>query len=322
MTYLFLNFFTSLNFLTFIIFLYTPRMNIRPLPLALSLTFALSFAACSSQGEARTPLQATTASSAKTLQANAEARATKRASSISSIASTFSSSSRSILPPRDDLPIPILVYHHIRKQEGWSKSTWSWKMTVTPETFEKQMKWLKDHNYESIDLDTYVAIRKKELRGPEKPVVITFDDNNLNAYENGVPVMGKYGFTATFYQITNHLKNPNMIDENRTKDLINRGFDIQSHTVSHTVLPTVSSDRLKNELSDSKKILEELTGKPIRHLCYPGTAHNQKVRDAAKAAGYITGTIMDPRISTAKDDLMKLPRIMMTDDTNLQNYLP
>ena len=79
---------------------------------------------------------------------------------------------------------------------------------------------------------------------------------------------------------------------------------------------------LKWELDESKRILEELTGKPVKHLAYPGTAHNQRVRDAAKAAGYETATIMDPTWMDQSDDWMKWPRIMMTDDTNLEKALP
>jgi hypothetical protein len=60
----------------------------------------------------------------------------------------------------------------------------------------------------------------------------------------------------------------------------------------------------------------------VRSVAYPSTAHNKTVRDAAKAADYTTGTIMDPRAATAKDDLFKLPRIMMRDDTKLAKVLP
>ena len=195
-------------------------------------------------------------------------------------------------------------------------------MTVSPDVFAKHMQWLKDKNYTTINLDQLVAIREGRMLSPEKPVVITFDDNNLNAYETGVPIMEQFGVTATFYQITNHLTNKNAIDAERTKDLAARGFSIQSHTLSHPVLTNVPMDRLTNELRESKRMLEELTGKPVLHIAYPGTAHNQKVRDAAKAAGYVTGSIMDPITFTEKSDLFKLPRIMMTDETNLAKVLP
>jgi peptidoglycan/xylan/chitin deacetylase (PgdA/CDA1 family) len=250
-------------------------------------------------------------------------RRTQRTKVMSSRPAVSSSSSSSVTPvPLTQYKIPILVYHHVRPQQGWAKSTWSWKMTVTPETFEKQMKWLTEHHYTGVDLDTFVQIVRGEIQGPVKPVVITFDDNNLNAYDAGLPILKKYNQKAVFYIITNKLKNKDTIDEERIRNLVAEGMSIQSHTVSHPVLTQVDNARLDAELLESKKTLEALMGKPVLHLAYPGTTHNQRVRDRAKALGYVTATIMDPRPVTEKDDFMKLPRIMMTDDTNLEKVLP
>jgi len=137
-----------------------------------------------------------------------------------------------------------------------------------------------------------------------------------------VPLMEKYGITATFYQIAGKLDSTGTIDREKTLDLIRRGFDIQSHTMTHRVLPALAVDQIDWELQESKRILEELTGKPIRHVAYPGTSHNATVRERAKLAGYTTGTLMDPREVTKESDYFKWPRIMMTDDTNLEKVLP
>lgn len=218
--------------------------------------------------------------------------------------------------------IPILVYHHVREQEGWSHDTWSWKMTVAPSFFEKHLQHMVAQGYTSIDLDSLVAIMEGRMAGPLKPVVLTFDDNNLNAYEAGVPLMEKYGITATFYQIADKLDSATTIDREKTLDLLRRGFDIQSHTMTHRVLTGLSVEQMDWELKESKRILEELTGKPINHVAYPGTAHNATVRERTKLAGYVTGTLMDPRYVTEGADYYKLPRIMMTDETNLSKVLP
>ena len=195
-------------------------------------------------------------------------------------------------------------------------------MSVSPKKFAEQVQWMTDHNYTAIDLTTYVKIMKGELRGPEKPVVITFDDNQLSQYEIAFPLLKKSGQVGVFYLITNNLKNPQMLDSKRAKEMSDAGMDMESHTLSHVVLTNVNAARLDGELRDSKKLIESITGKPVLHVAYPGTAHNKTVRDHTKAAGYTTGTIMDPRPATPKDDFYKLPRIMMTDDSNLGKVLP
>jgi peptidoglycan/xylan/chitin deacetylase (PgdA/CDA1 family) len=226
------------------------------------------------------------------------------------------------MQPPTNVHIPILVYHHIRQQEGWSPATWSWKMTVSPEVFEKQMQWLADRSYTAVNLDTLVEIVEGERVGPLKPVVITFDDNQLNSYENGLPILERYGHTAVFYLITNRLDQSNVINRERALDLLARGMDVQSHTVTHAGLTSLSVAQVDWQLQESKRVLEELTGRPVRHVAYPLTAHNATVRARAQAAGYVTGTIMDPRPVTDGFDLLKLPRIMMTDTTDLERTLP
>lgn len=224
--------------------------------------------------------------------------------------------------PLTDYEVPILVYHHVRAQEGWGKTTWSWKMTVTPQTFERDMQYLADKGYNTITLSELTSAIRGETWLPEKPVVITFDDNNLSQYDVALPIMEKHGQRAVFYLIAKYLDSANMVNRERALALQAKGHEIASHTMTHRALTGLNDEDLKWELEESKRVLEELTGRPIKHLAYPGTAHNQRVRDATKAAGYETATIMDPRTLTEEHDWMKWPRIMMTDDTNLEKTLP
>lgn len=195
-------------------------------------------------------------------------------------------------------------------------------MSVSPKDFEKQLRWLEDHGYTTIALDSFVAIMRGQAPGPAKPVVITFDDNNATQYTVAFPMLQKHKQIAVFYLVTNRLDNKDFIIRKQVKEMAAAGMDIQSHTVTHATLTALAFAKLDRELTESKRILEELTGRPIRHIAYPSTAYNKTVRERAAKAGYATGTIMDPRRATAKDDLLKLPRIMMTDGTNLAKVLP
>ncbi len=230
----------------------------------------------------------------------------------------FAASSAS---PQPSVRIPILVYHHIRETKSYPKSTWSYKMSVSPKVFEKHMAWIKEHGYTTVTLDQ-AADMLRGKSGPEKPVVITFDDNNRTQYTLAFPVLKKNNQIGVFYLIANRLKNRSFIVEEEVKVMSEAGMDIESHTVTHSTLTALSLKRLDQELLDSKKTLEALMGRRIYHVAYPSTAQNKTVREHTAAAGYTTGTIMDPRVATVKDDFFKLPRIMMTDETNLQKVLP
>ncbi len=225
-----------------------------------------------------------------------------------------------IVNPKPDT-IPILVYHHVRPQEGWPKSTWSWKLTVSPHKFDEQLEYLSSNGYTTISMQQLVDILDGATP-PPKPVVITFDDNNLNQYTSAYPSLQKYGHTAVFYLITNLLNNDNYVNAERALEMYNAGMDIQSHTHTHSDMRTLSASQIEYELTESKRLLEELLGNSVQHVAYPLTSHNEHVRTTVKSTGYDTGTIMDPRRATFETDRYKIPRILMTDDTNPVNYLP
>lgn len=289
---------------------------------ALTLLFSLTLAGCVTESEARrietfgamssVSVSSTVASVANSSESSAKSVASKPAPMPPSAPAT----------PPTELNVPILVYHHVRPTSGYPKETWSYKMSVSPNVFETQMQWLLDHGYTTVTLTTLAEMRAGTRLGPTKPVVVTFDDNQMSAYDLALPVLVKNKQTAVFYLITNRLEKQDSIGADEIPKLVEAGMEIGSHTVTHSDLVRVSDAQLKTEMADSRTALETVTGTPVLHLAYPLTSQNQRVRDAAQAAGYLTATVMDPRNSTMKDSTWKLPRIMMTDDTNLARTLP
>ena len=65
-----------------------------------------------------------------------------------------------------------------------------------------------------------------------------------------------------------------------------RGVAIGSHAVSHPHLTTLSEDDLRRELNESKEEIEDRLGRPCEDLAYPYGEHDERVRAAARAAGY------------------------------------
>lgn len=70
------------------------------------------------------------------------------------------------------------------------------------------------------------------------------------------------------------------------------GMDVQSHTVTHRVLQTLSPQMLDEELAGSRRVLEAVIGAPVRSISYPvgrpikGAPH---IATAVRAAGYELG---------------------------------
>jgi peptidoglycan/xylan/chitin deacetylase (PgdA/CDA1 family) len=84
-----------------------------------------------------------------------------------------------------------------------------------------------------------------------------------------------------------------------------RGVRIGSHGVSHPHLTRLSDAELGRELEDSKAEIEAELGRPCRELAYPYGEHDERVRAAARAAGYDRAYALRGR----KGDAYALPRV-------------
>ena len=76
------------------------------------------------------------------------------------------------------------------------------------------------------------------------------------------------------------------------RELARAGMTIGSHTVSHPNLPSLTATEAFSELAESKRLLEEITGEPVRHVSYPGGPESgrpiftRETMELAQRAGY------------------------------------
>lgn len=205
---------------------------------------------------------------------------------------------------------PVLAYHHI--SYTWPQNSYY----VSPKIFDSQMKYLKDNGYQVISLDLFYDAFKNSGELPEKPVVLTFDDGNADQYTKALPILKKYNYTATFFIKLNNIGKGGMSWE-QIKTLAKEGMIIGSHTVNHDNLTRLSDKQLRYELTESKKVLEEKLGAPVKYLCYPGGAYSAKVIDAAKDAGYLAAVATKHKVYQEYRDensLYTIPRVHIDDE--------
>jgi peptidoglycan/xylan/chitin deacetylase (PgdA/CDA1 family) len=85
---------------------------------------------------------------------------------------------------------------------------------------------------------------------------------------------------------------------------------IGSHTHTHALLDREDDERLREELSRSRAVLEAGLGRPVRHLAYPDGRFNLRVARAVAAAGYdFAYSICDHSVEAAP--LLTIPRVML-----------
>ncbi len=158
--------------------------------------------------------------------------------------------------------VPVLMYHAIDHND---KAT---KLSVSPESFEAQMKFLHKNRYNVVTLDRLISYIRNKEKIPSKTLAITFDDGYYNNYQYAYPVLKKYNIPATIFIIVGRVGQSGYVGWKEIKEMSDSGvITIGSHTLSHKWLPSLGTRDLRNELASSKATLEEKTGKPVSALC-------------------------------------------------------
>ncbi len=176
--------------------------------------------------------------------------------------------------------VPILLYHHIQESESPSR------YRVPPQKFEQQIKLLHDWGYTTISTELLVQAITTGAELPPRPIIITFDDGDVDVYENAFPIMEKYGFTGVFYLVSNYIGQPNYITVEQIQQMAAAGWEIGSHSLNHLDL-IKNADRQREEIVQSKEQLEAMLGVPVRTFAYPFGRAGQAARDYVKFAQYI-----------------------------------
>ena len=175
---------------------------------------------------------------------------------------------------------PILMYHRVENLPGVCN------LSVSAETFERQMEFLKVHRYHVIPLAELLDRIKTGKSIAPKTIVITFDDGFLDNIENAFPILRKMNFPAVVFIITNNINKKGWLAEEDLRILDQAGVSVGSHTVHHAHLPDLKPDQIFFELRDSKRRLEEILGHPVTLLSYPSGGYNSQIQDIARKLGY------------------------------------
>lgn len=185
--------------------------------------------------------------------------------------------------------VPILMYHSIDEH---SKSS---KLSVSPESFARQMKFLHDNNYNVVTLEKAVSYILKKEKPPARTIAVTFDDGFENNYTVAYPVLKKYNIPATMFVIVNRVGSPGFVNWEEVREMADSGLiTIGNHTKVHFWLLGLDDRFLREEVIDSKKILEEKLGRSVNTFCYPMGSFDKESKMAVENAGYLCAVATSP----------------------------
>lgn len=211
--------------------------------------------------------------------------------------------------------VPVIMFHYVREVNALNDPL-GYNLSIKPDVFEQELKWLKDNNIKTVHLSDIV----KNEKAPEKAIVMVFDDGYKDFYTTAYPLLKKYGFTASVAVISNYLDNPNHMNELEVLDIVQNGFEVISHTHNHRELSKVSLKDLDFELSESQRILSQKFGIDVNALIYPVGRYNDTVVEYAKKYYDIAFTT-ESGIANLNSNNLILPRIRMDNRYGLNGLI-
>ncbi len=222
--------------------------------------------------------------------------------------------------------LPVLLYHHVGPKHRGAYPL----LTVSPARFESQMKWLRRRGYTAIRPSDWISWLRSERSLPAKPVLITFDDGYADLTQYALPVLMRYGLTATVFLPTQCIGKTNdwdkgtwallpLIDQTQIRRWAAQGIEFGSHSRTHPHLTTLSRQQLDDEITGSAEDFQYLTGSRPIAFAYPYGSFTGEVRDRVSRVFDLSFTTQEG-INCLGDDPFLLQRLEIRPTDNLASF--
>src|SRR5262245_28096426 len=212
---------------------------------------------------------------------------------------------------------PILMLHHV-EPGPLDPPPLHPDSYLSRQDFAAFLDDLSAHGYRTLTLAA--AVQGKPRR---RSVVLTFDDGCRCFRDHALPELQARDMTATLFAVSRELGGTNRWDREageRTEELLGAadlrriaaaGIEIGSHGRHHCDLTASSDEELREELQGSRTDLETMLDVPVRTFCYPYGHVDGRVRDAARAAGYLAAVSIHGQPGARPDDPFALARMIV-----------
>ncbi len=173
---------------------------------------------------------------------------------------------------------------------------------IKPNVFRAHMEVL-------ADLNTGRVVPLTQL--PDVGISVTFDDGYRDNLEVAAPILERLGIPFTVFVTPGFVQSGNSIylSVSALRDMASvPGVTIGAHGYTHRRLTDCDTNELRNELTSSRKWIEDIVGLPVTCMSYPHGAEDSRVREAVSEAGYTIAASSRSGINLSSRDPILLAR--------------
>ena len=209
--------------------------------------------------------------------------------------------------------VPILTYHCLGPRPRGVRLK---GLYVETSLLRRQLAELRAAGLASLPLSSVPTLAGQGDAG----VVLTFDDGCRNVWEHGLPILRAAGFHATQYLVADLVGRSSewqsraggraelLMDDAQVREWLAAGNTIGSHTCSHPWLTRLPEAVAREEITASRRKLEDRFGVAVTDFCYPYGDWNERVRALVQEAGYRTAVTTEAGVNGADADPLALRR--------------
>ena len=210
----------------------------------------------------------------------------------------------------------MLTYHKIGPRPAGARLK---GLYLSQKLFAVQLAELRSAGWKSITLED--ASAKGAVVATPQHIVITFDDGFRDTLDHALEPLRQHQFRAIQFIVAGRIGQQNvwdlpdgevaapLMDAAQIREWLAAGHQIGSHSLTHPWLTKLSIDAARQEISASKKLLEDTFGVPIRHFCYPYGDWSPAIRDLVREASYITACTTEFGVNKPGDSPLSFKRI-------------
>lgn len=174
--------------------------------------------------------------------------------------------------------LPVLMYHKVLegKNDG---------LTVSVAKFEDHLKYLQSKGYRTISFRSLKEMLRSGDPLPHRTVMLTFDDAYVNFSDHALPLLIKYGFTATVFVPVAYMGKTNIWDQGPDpimndadlRRLSNQHeIEIGLHSFLHRNYGQMTVSEVEDDLLRCRELLEHFSVPYVNVIAYPYGGYPKK----------------------------------------------
>jgi len=187
---------------------------------------------------------------------------------------------------------------------------------ISVKDFAAHLAWLKKNNFTIVKFSE--AIDYINADGPERKLaVITIDDGYKSFFNNGLPLLRKYGAPATLFINTKTVGGGDYMDWHQLEIVVESDVEIGNHTHSHAFFLNENANTryktFEDEINFSQATIERKLNITPVVFSYPYGEFDSEMKRIAKAAGFKAAAAQNSGVIYSGSDLFMCPRFPMSE---------